>query len=176
MPPPPTAHGQAHGPGRGPAEAAPAATGGPPARGGPAGHPKGERGGTGGQQPPLPTRQPRLAAWAGLLPPPGCGQGGAAHCAGRRGRRRLGWPPATPTEREKGGAPPLLRPRTGGQQAPWPRPAAGDAPAALGPPPGRRRRMGGGGRWLGSQKREEEEREKRKKRKRKRKKGKKRIN
>ena len=113
LPPPPTAHGQAQGPGRGPAEAAPAALRWPPARGGPAGHPKGERGGTGGQQPPLPTRQPRPAAWAGLLPPPGCGQGGAAHCAGRRGRRRLGWPPATPKEREKGGAQPLLRLRTG---------------------------------------------------------------
>jgi len=45
-----------------------------------------------------------------------------------RGRRE--------SEGEKGekkeGAPPLLRLRTGGLQAPWPHPAAGDAPAALG--------------------------------------------
>jgi len=57
-------------------------------------------------------------AWPGASPwlQPGRRRG----CAGRRGRRRQGWPPATPKERERkrGAIAPPLRPRTGGHPGP----------------------------------------------------------
>ena len=115
----------------------------------------GEGGREWGAAAPLPHTSPGQPGLV-LLPPPGCGQGGAVPCAGRRGRRRPGWPPATPKREGEGrGCCPL---QARAQGARWP-------PGRAQPPAARRRRSaphrgaggeegGGGGRVQREEKRE----------------------